>query len=258
MGRNELISKICAKKEFSNLPKEDVERAFEKVSNESLLDEEKIKLTRNLLRKIYTAFLSEKILNAKNKDAEWFLKKHLSTRERLPYYEKIYERVFKNLKGKVYVYDLGCGVNGFSYPFLSKINKNIFYRGVEAVGQLISVQKNYFEKEKHASFFSESLFVIDKIKKIISKDKGKKVLFLFKVIDSLESLERNFSKKFLLEISGQVDEIVLSFASQSLGRGKKFFADRNWLKDFLMANFNILDDFKYGGEQYFIFTQKDL
>jgi len=253
-----MISKIIVKKEFSFLPKKDVERAFNKFDNPQFSDEEKIKLTRNLLRKVYTAFLSDKLLNPKEKNFEWFLKKHVSTRERFPFYAEVYRRIFAGLKGKVYVYDLGCGVNGFSYPFLSEINSKVFYRGVEAVGQLVSLQKHNFKGNKNLSFILGSIFDVEKVKHLISKDKGKKIVFLFKVVDSIEMLERNFSKQLLIELSDVVDKIVVSFASRSIGRGRKFFANRGWIKKFLQANFLILDKFEFGGEEYFVVTKKNL
>jgi len=42
------------------------------------------------------------------------------------------------------------------------------------------------------------------------------------VIDSLEVIERNYSKKLLKEIVPLVDLVVLSFATRSLGKRSKF------------------------------------
>ena len=78
-----IYQKITAKKEFSQLPKKDVEKAyscFEKrqVSDEEnqrfsvsktlhrkqkVLDEEKIRLTRELLHKVFGAFSSRKVFS---------------------------------------------------------------------------------------------------------------------------------------------------------------------------------------------------
>ena len=65
MNKQELIKKITEKKEFSNLPEIDVKLAFEKFENDKYLDEEKIKFTRDLLRKVFSAFMSQKILSIK-------------------------------------------------------------------------------------------------------------------------------------------------------------------------------------------------
>jgi hypothetical protein len=54
----ELYKKIIQKKEFSQLPKKDVERIFKKFDNENYVGFEKVKLTRDLLRKVFSVFTS--------------------------------------------------------------------------------------------------------------------------------------------------------------------------------------------------------
>jgi len=82
---SKIYEKIIAKKEFSNLPKKDVEKVYSLFNKEHLIDEEKIKKTRDMLRKVYFAFGSLKLLNTKiidKKGVDEILKKHISTRER--------------------------------------------------------------------------------------------------------------------------------------------------------------------------------
>ena len=86
----QLMQKIISRKEYSQLPMKDVELAFEKFDKEKYSDEEKVKLTRKLLREVFSSFTSQKLLSLKERDTEWILRKHVSTRERLPYYEKVY------------------------------------------------------------------------------------------------------------------------------------------------------------------------
>jgi len=257
MNKEELIKKIISKKEFSQLPLEDVKLVFEKVDKKDYLDEEKVKLTRDLLRKMYTVFLSNKLLNFKNKESSWFLKKHFSTNERFSHYSEIYSKIFEGIKGEVSVYDLGCGANGFSSEFFPKKLK-INYFGVEAVGQLVEIQNKFFEKKKNFEFFHESLFNYEMIKEILKKGKGKKIVFLFKVLDSLEMVKRNYSKKLLLGLSSLTDFFVVSFATKSLVSKKKFFVQRNWFYSFLEENFEILKKFEIGNEEYLLFSKKDL
>jgi len=257
MEKNKIIEKIISKKEFSSLPLKDVEIAFEKFNKEEYLDEEKVKLTRDLLRKMYTVFLSNKLLNFKDKESSWFLKKHFSTKERLPFYSEIYSKIFEHLRGEVSVYDLGLGVNGFSSEFFPKKLK-INYFGIEAVGQLVEIQKKFFKENKNFEFFHESLFNLNRIKEILKKGKGKKIVFLFKVLDSLEMLKRDYSKTFLDEISSLADFFVVSFATKSLISKKKFFVERKWFYGFLEKNFKVLEKFELGNEEYTIFSKKDL
>jgi len=259
MEKSEIIEKIRQKKEFSELPLADVEKAFEKFDRDDFSDEEKVKKTRDLLRKTFSGFSGKKLLVYKDKTTEEILKKHLSTRERYEHYEEIYSRLLKNLPKKISIVDLGCGVNGFSYSLFGKVGKKVNYLGVEAVGQLVELMNRFFKKEKisdKAQAVHASLFELEKTKKRIKEMKKPRVIFLFKVIDSLEKSERNYTKTFLKEVVPIVDKIVVSFATKSWARRKKFFANRKWLIDFIRENFQYTDDFEIAGERYLVFEDK--
>ena len=129
----EAIGKIMEKKEFSQLPRKDVEMVYSNFNGKGFLTEEKIKFTRALLRRMYTAFFSKNLLKNKLKDFEWFLKKHISTRERLGNYEFLYKKILDHFGKKINVVDFGSGVNGFSYNFFKKVGINATYLGIEPV-----------------------------------------------------------------------------------------------------------------------------
>jgi len=256
MNKKELIKKITEKKEFSKLPKKDVELAFKKFGKDTYCDEEKIKLTRDLLRKVFSGFASQKILSLKDKSSEWILKKHLSTRERIGDYEKIYRRILKDLPKKLSVIDLGSGVNGFSYNFFKKSWHIVNYTAVESMGQLVELMNSYFKKEKiKGKSYHSSLFDLDRVKTLIKKQKKPKIIFLFKTIDSLEMLERDYSKKLILALAPLVEKVVVSFATESMLKRRKFRVRRNWIINFIKDNFNLLDDFEIKGERYIIFSK---
>ncbi len=94
-----------------------------------------------------------------------------------------------------------------------------------------------------------------KVKELIKKTKKPRIIFLFKVIDALESLKENYSKELIKEIVPLADRIAISFATRSLGSREKFKAKRNWIVDFIKDNFNVLDDFEIGGERYLVFSK---
>lgn len=257
MDNGELIEKITQKKEFSMLPLKDVKLAFEKFDKPRNADYQKIKLTRQFLRKIFSGFSSRKVLHKKDESVEWFLMKHKSTRERFPFYEEVYSRCFKEFPESFRVFDLGAGINGLSYDFFNKLNKKVSYVGIEAVGQFVELMNYYFDKENiNGKAIHESLFNLDKIIKIIKSVKDKKVIFLFKVIDSLEVVKRDYSKELLNEVVQLADRVVVSFATHSLGSRKKFGAQRSWIVKFINENFKVLDDFEIGGERYLVFENR--
>jgi len=114
-----VLNTIREKREFSHLPEKDIELAYEHFEKRQASEEEKIRLTRELLRKIFSAFISKKLLSLKDKEPEWILRKHISTKERLPHYKEIYKRIFDKDK-KASVIDLGAGINGFSFSFFKE------------------------------------------------------------------------------------------------------------------------------------------
>jgi hypothetical protein len=251
--KKEVYEKITKKKELSQLPKQDIEAAYRKFEKRQVSEVEKIRLTRDLLNQVFWPFRSHKLLGLKNKDKdpEWILRKHMATRERLEYYEEVYKRLLK--KGDC-VFDLGSGANGFSYKFMPK---DVYYIGIEAVGQLVKLMNYYFKtRGLKGMAVHESLFELEKIKKYIKQVEGNKVVFLFKVLDSLEMLEKDYSKKLLLEITPLVDRVVVSFATKSMIKKEKFKVTRKWIIDFIKENFNIVDDFEIGNERYIIFNKK--
>ncbi len=255
MNQLEIFQKIMQKKEFSKLPIKDIEMAFGHFEKRQVSEEEKIRLTRELLHKVFGAFTSEKLLSPKNKEPEWILRKHLSTKERLQYYKEVYTQILGGFK-EATILDLGAGVNGFSFDYLKEISPKAKYVCIEAIGQLVDLANSYFDKEKlNAKAIHMSLFELERLKDLIKKTSGKKVVFLFKTLDSLEMLERDYSKKLLKEITPLADMVAVSFATRSMIKGQKFKAKRNWIIGFIGENFKILDDFELGEERYLLFER---
>jgi hypothetical protein len=151
---------------------------------------------------------------------------------------------------------LGAGINGFSYNFFKEAGVKVKYTAIESVGQLVELMNFFFKKNKiSAKAITLSLFEKEKVKEIIKSEDKPKVIFLFKVIDALESVKRDYSKELILELVPLADKFVLSFPTKSLGNRQKFKAKRNWIIDFVQDNFKILDDFEIGGEHYLVFSK---
>ena len=183
---------------------------------------------------IYGSFLTKdfpkkkKFMESNYKD---LLKLHKSTKERIELYEKIYKQIFKWYKPKK-IGDLGCGLNPISY---------------EIIERTLKYKPEYFASDLNPEDmkFLNDYFSINKIKgkaKVynitnleILKDKDFKecdLIFLFKVLDSLEFIKKNISKKLLDETKSK--HIVVSFPMKSLVSKKNFdFSKRNWFKNYI-------------------------
>ena len=241
-----IIEEIKKKKEFSELPDSLVERVAKKTKGN-------VKSSRAFLRKYFGVFLTNKILKGKLNEEE-ILERHISTKNRD--YKKLYKKIFDSEKVST-VIDLGCGVNGFSYKYLREVLGDVRYVGVEAVGQLVRQMNNYFNREKFNAIAKQrDLFDVKEVRKILARQKKPRVVFLFQVIDALESIEKNFSKKFLLEIKNYSEKIVLSYSLKSLSGKKVFKVQRKWLVNFIKENFILRKEFEIDGEKFLIFGKK--
>lgn len=261
MDLDSVIEKITQKKEFSEIPREDIVRVVNLFDGPYYVEEEIVKKSRDLLRRIYSGFGGKKLLVIKNKDADDVLKKHLSTRERFSYYEEVYKRILNGLSknNSLSIVDLGSGVNGFSYSFFNKLGyKKIKYLGMEAVGQLVDITNKYFQNNKlNARAVHLSLFDIGHVLEEVRNTTEPRIIFMFKVVDALESLERDYTKKLLFKLKNiDSEKIVISFATESWIRRKKFFVQRTWLINFIREHFEFIDDFNIGGERYLVFRKR--
>jgi len=243
MNEEENLSReVKRKREFSELPNSLIEKALEAKKGD-------VKETRAFLRKYFGVFLTNKVLKLEDEE---ILKRHVSSKERN--YSDIYGRILSGNERTVI--DLGAGVNGFSFPFIKKKSQEARYIGIEATGQLARKMQKYFEKNKFdAEAVCLDLFESEEVMKIIRKENKQRAIFLFNVIDALESFEWNYSKKLLTAIKremGEEDRIIISFPTQSLSGKRKFFAKRDWLIDFLKENFVLIDDFEFSGEKFLV------
>ncbi len=247
---NGLILEVKKKKEFSELPDAIVERALFSSKNN-------IKETRSLLRKYFGVFMTNKVIKGKNEE---ILKSHISSKKRD--YQILYLKICEIVGGKIEsIIDLGCGANGFSYPFLLDKFGEINYLGVEATGQITKSTNNFFKSKNFTSakLICEDIFDLENIKKIANSTKSPKIIFIFQVIDALESAERNFSKKLLLEIKenvGSHDFIIISNSLKSISGRKEFYSNRDWLKNFLRENFLVIETFNLFDEEFLVVKKK--
>jgi len=234
------IEEIKKKKEFSKLPDSIVERAADLAKGD-------VKEARALLRKYFGVFLTNRVLKGKGD----LLKIHMSSKKRD--YVDFYNKIFEDTGDVASVIDLGAGVNGFSYRYLPR---GVSYVAVEAAGQLVDQMNKYFvDKGFDARAVCLDLFDVDGVLDILKDMKSPRVVFMFQVVDALENLERNFSKKFILRISEECEKIILSLPTESIGGRKKFAARRNWIVDFLQENFIIKKDFDINGERVMCFCK---
>lgn len=255
-----LILKIKQKKEFKNLPDDIVQKVLEEF--DSLLDEsEKVKKTREKLRKYFGVFLTNKVVKPKDvSNYDSILKSHISSSKRN--YDLLYEKLSFIIPDKIeFIFDLGCGANGFSYPYLMKYFGGIDYIGFDASLELVKNTNLFFEKNKFnkSRCVYQSLFELSKLDEFIFK-RDKKCFFCFQVLDALDKIKKSYAKEFLIYLKNKMnknDVLVISSPLESLSGKKNFRYKRRNLSLFLEDNFVLIEEFEMFKENFLVLRPKD-
>lgn len=190
---------------------------------------------RKQLHEVYGVFRADKF------------NEHPSIKERLVYYKEIYYKLFGITGKPKKILDLGCGLNPMSYEYLGC--KPYYYAADVSNFDLKEVNR-YFKLNKiHGKTFSFNM-----IDDPYTSLPGVNVCFLFKILESLEYIEKNISERIIKEI--KADWIVVSFAKKQIGGAKIRKAGRSWFRKILAKlklYYVVLD---IGDEIFFVVKRK--
>ena len=250
------LAEVKDKKEYRGLSDDFVQRVVAPYTVQYNIYSEKekkkcIKECRARLRELYGAFLvpgydrRKKYLACLKKwddftFIERILSLHISSKERLAYYSKLYPKL-QSMIHYSSVLDLAGGMNVFSLPWMGHVQ----YYGIEVNKDDVDFCNSYLEKFK----LSGGVRWGD----ILSFDTFVKtdVTFLFKILEGLEAVERGSSEKLLKRIHSPY--IVASFATRSLGGGKVISARRlKWFEQLVPVH----EKFTLGSEVYYVFKRE--
>ncbi len=249
-----IVKKIKEKKEFSGLPDSIVENVIKDLSSSRYSEEFLVKEVRNKLRKYFGVFLTNKVVKPKDiMDYDSVLNSHISSKKRN--YNELYKFIFNICEDAEFIFDFGCGVNGFSLNYINKYLSNFKYIGFEASKQLVDNLNFFFKKNNYDAFCNWcDILNLEYIEENINLQR-RKIFFCFQIIDALDKLEKHFSFKFLNMLKKNMlenDKIVLSFPIESLSGKQNFKDSRKDLFLFIENNFDILADKKFFGERFLI------
>lgn len=234
-------------------------KSFKELSRSTMF-KEFVKEIRSELRSIYGVFdLDEKkekkklLKKIKEKPEEHLIEKllllHQSSKERFHSYKEIYEKLFEITGKPSSILDLACGYNPYSYDYLEcsslyvavdlpsddlkDITEFFLVKGIEGEVLGVDLVRDY---EKIGKLTEENPF---------------DVVFLFKALDSLESVKRHISGKLLDCINAKW--IIASFPTMSLG-GKKHIPKerRTWFEKLLKRREWYFETMEVGDEVFYV------
>jgi hypothetical protein len=233
----QLITSIKEKRELKDLDdnfvKEELKRYFLRNNkqflaikedlNEKSKDYKKIvKEVRSKLRRSYGLFRTEKDF-LKEKDFDKILALHSSTKERLSFYHKLYERIFKITGKPKIILDLGAGVNPLSYNYLKT---NPEYYAYDLSKEEVKIINNFFKKNKiKGKAEILDLLNINKIKQLPKAD----MAFLFKVTDVLDKGKGHKTSEEVIKAI-PANFIVVSFPTLTISGKPMNHPRRGWIE----------------------------
>ena len=279
-------SKLLDKKELRNIPEEFLDRILEDAKKEnsklySKLEEKQFnekskefkefkKIVRKKLRVLYGVFQKETLskekkekylknikegtVEEKEKAIQKILKSHLSTKERLNHFYKVYSKIVEICGKPKKIADLACGFNPFSYYYW---NSNPEYFATDISKEDMKFIQTFFDQNKIKGITLAGDLTKESFQnKIIQKIKDFDTCLLFKAFDSLESLNKGSSSKLISKIPCKI--IIISFPSKTISGKNLITGKRHWfiqaLKQKNSEGWNI-HEFEIGYEIYYFLTK---
>ncbi|MBR9692353.1 hypothetical protein GOV07_00295 [Candidatus Woesearchaeota archaeon] len=265
---DEITAAVKKKKELAGLADDYVKGKIEKILKKENKIKEKIStsksfkefsrskeykelksIVREELRKVYGVFQKP----GKKETVEEKLKAHQSSEERYPFYEEIYTKIIAMVGTPKSILDLGCGANPYSYDYL----------GCEP--EYIAVDLPNDELQRIMDFFKEKgikgdAYGIDLVKEYeklgaLMEHNHVDVAFLFKLLDSLETIKRHISGKVLDAVNATW--LIVSFPTISIGGKKHIKKERRaWFEKLLKRKDWNWQEFDVGNEAFYVIRKE--
>ncbi|MBI2665816.1 hypothetical protein HYX12_04300 [Candidatus Woesearchaeota archaeon] len=208
-----------------------------------------VKNMRHLLRRSYGLYhrkdmqpdwtsLFQKSTSEKDKQGiiKQILSTHSSTKERLPYYIKLYQDIFTLTGMPKTIIDLGSGINPLSLDLLDKpIMQSLRYYAYDISEAEIDAL-NYYFYQKHLAnkFFTGKASILDIISFAqISQLPKADICFLFKITDILDQGKGHKNSEIVITRI-PADYIIVSFPTLTMSGKLMNFPRRKWIE--LMCN----------------------
>ena len=238
MTATQLIAAIKKKKELQGIDDAVVERELQNVLtqhpswNDDLSKPRSaiyaliLKAVRASLRRKYGLFRTE--LLPPDLSPQELLSRHSSTKERLPFYQAMYQSIF-NITGKpATILDLGCGLNPLSLPFMEL--KKVNYFAYDISKNEVDVLNKFFNSLPKNSLWKGKAQILDitDVEKVLGLPIAD-ICFLFKVTDIVD---RGHGHKRSEELMKAIPShwVIVSFPTHTMS-GKPMTAPRRkWME----------------------------
>lgn len=221
-----LLTAVTKSAKYTNISPDLVRRigTRELASRRTL--KEAIKATKNKLHQIGGAYFEAKLdydpmmaqLHAADSDLALravccdLMRRHVSTKERLPILDNFYSEVLKDLTNIRVVFDLACGLNPLAMPWLP-FGGEIEYRAYDIYADMMAFLGEFMEL-MGVNGRAETRDVISQ-----PPTEPADLIFILKTLPVLEQVEKGAASRLLDAL--QAHYLLVSFPAQSLGGRSK-------------------------------------
>lgn len=261
----EIVEKILKTKKYSNVCPELVERIVTSEEKKYKNYKDISKSTKKKLYQIYSVYTNERYLKEMHNLIEKLslyqaetdlinicneiLLRHVSTKERIGYYEEFYDRIFEVTGYPKVIIDIACGNNPFSVFYMNSKNIEV-YDALDVNRQNI----NFINKFAEIIGLNINGVAID-IMQYSFENKYYDIGFVLKFLPVLEMQNSGSSLNFLKKL--RCKHIVVSFPTRSISGAKKGMDNyyETWFKKVIYGSFEIFNEYKYSNEMVFIIKE---
>ena len=182
------------------------------------------------------------------------LKTHLSSKERLGYYDDIYAQIWKITGKPRSIIDIGCGINPLSFPFM-RLNKVDYYAS-EMNTQDVNFLNEYFDIMEEFGLYGKA--VQQDLRDIITNPylfgvfPRSDVCFMFKLFDSVKVLgkPKTIDEKLIEKIPAKF--VVASFSTQTIGARSMKVVKRDWVEKLCLRQGWTFKKFEIENEVFYV------
>lgn len=159
------------------------------------------------------------------------LHSHASTRERMPYYDSLYNHLFALTGRPNTILDLGCGLNPVSLPYMHL--SHITYYATDIGNDACAFLTQYFtiaQKLLHVTGTSTilNLKTILTTPSLLSVFPAVDVCFMFKLSDVLDTHKHTITEKLIQTVNASW--IIASFSTETISKKRMQHPRRKWFE----------------------------
>lgn len=208
-------------------------------------------------RQLFEEYKGARGRGAKRKVLNDLFASHQSTKERREHFAEFYKEIFTITGYPEYILDIGCGYNPLSYDW---IKSRPYYEASDIAEEDINLLNDFFEHEDIDGEAYTLDLLNDAKRQEVFKETEADMVFILKLIDTLEGQRRNISKSIVTELfdNKHVRWVVATFPLKSVGgRVMRQGGKENWFSRFLDKNNFAWSRVEVASEDCYIISKGD-